>query len=91
MQTPATVNKMPTFTELRWYIAGSAHHRERLALSGQDLGNTKVTNLNMIQAPSKKYVLSLEVPVEDLILMDIIQGQHNLEREISNMQEKSFG
>ena len=32
----------------------------------------------MIQAPSKKYVLSLEVPVENLTLMDVIQGQNNL-------------
>ena len=32
----------------------------------------------MIQAPSKKYVLCLEVPVENLTLMDIIQGQNNL-------------
>ena len=32
----------------------------------------------MIQAPSKKYVLGLEVPVENLTLMDIIQGQNNL-------------
>ena len=35
----------------------------------------------MIQAPSKKYVLSLEVPMENLILMDVIQGQHNLGME----------
>ena len=42
---------------------------------------TKVTNLDMIQAPGKKYVLSLEVPMENLILMDVIQGQHNLGME----------
>ena len=35
----------------------------------------------MIQAPSKKYVLCLEVPVENLTLMDIIQGQNNLGME----------
>ena len=45
----------------------------------------------MIQAPSKKYVLSLEVPVENLTLMDVIQGQNNLEMEnIKYVNTKPF-
>ena len=73
--------KLPTFTQLRRYVAGGAHHGEGLALGGQDLGDAEVPDLDVVQGPRQEDVLGLEVAVEDLVLVDVVHGEHDLKTQ----------
>lgn len=62
----------------------SCSHCVSFALATEDLGDAKVPYLDDHVVLVQEDVLSLEVPVEDLLGVDVVEGQEDLDKEVED-------
>lgn len=72
------------FRILKMKGRGKMIHRVSFAFADEDLGDAKVSDFDNHLVFVKKNILSLEVPVQDELVVNVVQGEQDLHKEVKD-------